>query len=687
MLVWPCSMVKCARLVVHEPERHQQRRDEFEAAAEVIDVARPGERRQRPDGDGRRRSSRGPPVPRRPRAPSDAAAGSSLNGRTDDVTRAPMTRRRRSAGRRCARAGRRRVVERVVRIRWSWRSSSCVGPGKEPRQSSIPTGTGRGADRPSCRRSPPGRASRAEESDRVSGPYNGGRSGVHTVTLGRRQRRSRARGAWRSPMTRDQIEPRSRARCWRGPRSSSLIEHGHGQSPAREVREQVLAYLDELRTTQRYPFYRALQHPLYPILRKIDAPRRARRDRPATRSRTDRVIYASNHRSHIDYLVEPLVLDDNGIRPPLIAAGINLFGGPLGLHPPHVTGAIPIRRNTKDPVYLTTLKAYIAELLQRPRPVLLPRGRAQLQRRDEAAQDRPAARRAAGRREGRAASCRWRSRTTSCSRTARIARQGVKKRQRPFTHELAEMVGAGGRLPLAGVRHLRRADPAGRLRSRVAPGRARPGAPSRATRSAGSTRCCRRRSSPARCGRRSRARDLESRVDAALDRLQAAGANLAVRDAKHAVEDGVAAPRAPRRASRREGGPPPRARPQRAALLRPDRSSTCCRLVHTIGPDHAGRPLEVVLPRAGPEQGPRAAGLARTAWPRPPASRAASSPARPPEEAIEAATAIQAKGMLLTLDQLGESITTLAEAEAATSGLPRAHREDRARPASTATSR
>jgi proline dehydrogenase len=36
------------------------------------------------------------------------------------------------------------------------------------------------------------------------------------------------------------------------------------------------------------------------------------------------------------------------------------------------------------------------------------------------------------------------------------------------------------------------------------------------------------------------------------------------------------------------------------------------------------------------------------------------------DEAIEAAKAIQAKGMLLTLDQLGESITTLAEAEAAT---------------------
>ena len=69
------------------------------------------------------------------------------------------------------------------------------------------------------------------------------------------------------------------------------------------------------------------------------------------------MIYISNHKSHLDYLIEPLVLDDTGIRPPVIAAGINLFGGPLGLIHRHVTGAIPIRRNTKDPAYLVTLKA------------------------------------------------------------------------------------------------------------------------------------------------------------------------------------------------------------------------------------------------------------------------------------------------------------------------------------------
>ena len=72
------------------------------------------------------------------------------------------------------------------------------------------------------------------------------------------------------------------------------------------------------------------------------------------------LVLLPSHKSHIDYLVEPIVLDDAGVRPPLIAAGINLFGGPLGLLHRHITGAIPIRRSTKDPAYLITLKAYIA---------------------------------------------------------------------------------------------------------------------------------------------------------------------------------------------------------------------------------------------------------------------------------------------------------------------------------------
>jgi hypothetical protein len=115
----------------------------------------------------------------------------------------------------------------------------------------------------------------------------------------------------------------------------------------------------------------ALSHPAEDRARA-----RARAASRRRRHEAGRVLYVSNHKSHLDYLVEPLVLDDNGMRPPVIAAGINLFGGPLGLLHRHVTGAVPIRRNTKDPAYLITLKAYVAELLRTPRPALLHRGRA-----------------------------------------------------------------------------------------------------------------------------------------------------------------------------------------------------------------------------------------------------------------------------------------------------------------------
>src|SRR6188768_236015 len=148
------------------------------------------------------------------------------------------------------------------------------------------------------------------------------------------------------------------------------LQSAHGGS---DGRERVFAYLDELRTTQRYPFYRALKHPLYPILRKVDRVEE-HIDIAQQATKDGRVIYVSNHKSHLDYLVEPLVLDDAGIRPPITAAGINLFGGPLGLLHRHVTGAIPIRRNTKDPAYLVTLKAYVAELLRKHDLFFYPEG-------------------------------------------------------------------------------------------------------------------------------------------------------------------------------------------------------------------------------------------------------------------------------------------------------------------------
>jgi len=314
-----------------------------------------------------------------------------------------------------------------------------------------------------------------------------------------------------------------------------LLEHGYSQDPAK-VREKVLAYLDELRTTQRYPFYRALQHPLYPILRKVTR-HEEHIEIVRDAAKSHRIVYASNHRSHIDYLVEPLVLDDHGIRPPLIAAGINLFGGPLGLIHKHVTGAVPIRRATKDPVYLTTLKAYIAELLRDHDLFFYPEG-------------------------GRSYSGEMKPHKTGILHAVlqsgvqnvllvpvaiaydlvledrAISRQGVKKRQRPFTYELAEMVGlavgyrsrayvtfgppiaAGAydpdsRKDALDLAHLTR-DTIGRLYKAL---------PTAIVASA-----MRPSITPA---------DLASRVDAALEHLQAAGANLLVRDVKHAVEDGV----------------------------------------------------------------------------------------------------------------------------------------------------
>jgi glycerol-3-phosphate O-acyltransferase len=217
----------------------------------------------------------------------------------------------------------------------------------------------------------------------------------------------------------------------------AYLNGSHGESGAR-AEERIHQYLEELRTRQRYPIYRALKHPLYPILRKID---RIAEHLAIVKDATAhaRLVYVSNHRSHIDYLIEPLVLEDAQIRPPVIAAGINLFGGPLGLINRHVTGAIPIRRNSKDPAYLITLKAYVAEVLGRHDLMFYPEG-------------------------GRSYSGELKSPKTGLLHATLLAgrsdllfvpcaiaydlvledfilsRQRVKRQQRPFSRELAEMV-------------------------------------------------------------------------------------------------------------------------------------------------------------------------------------------------------------------------------------------------------
>jgi glycerol-3-phosphate O-acyltransferase len=313
------------------------------------------------------------------------------------------------------------------------------------------------------------------------------------------------------------------------------LRGGHGQSEL-EARERIHAYLDELRTTQRYPIYRALKHPLYPILRKIDRiEEHVRIAQDATRR--GRTIYISNHKSHLDYLVEPLVIDDNGIRPPVIAAGINLFGGPLGLIHRHVTGAIPIRRNAKDPAYLVTLKAYVAELLQRHDLLFYIEG-------------------------GRSYTGELKSPKTGLLHAAVqaeradssivplavsydlvledhiLAHQGSKRRQRPFAREVAEMVRFavgyqsrafvtfGAPISLDGYDPESRRDVmtlAHQIRDSI--GRLYKVLPTAVVAAAMRPSITRR--------------ELESRADELIETLQTAGANLGVDDGRQAVEEGI----------------------------------------------------------------------------------------------------------------------------------------------------
>jgi glycerol-3-phosphate O-acyltransferase len=304
-----------------------------------------------------------------------------------------------------------------------------------------------------------------------------------------------------------------------------------------QARERIHAYLDELRTTQRYPIYRALKHPLYPILRKVErVSEGAAHVHQATSD--GRVVYISNHKSHLDYLVEPLVLEDNHVRPPVIAAGINLFGGPLGILHRHVTGAIPIRRNTKDPAYLVTLKAYIAEILHHHDLFFYIEG-------------------------GRSYSGELKAPKTGLVHACVnadvdklaiiptaiaydliledriLSRQGQKRSQRPFSREVAEMIGSavgyrtrafvtfGTPISLDGFdSHSRRdvLELARQIRDRI--GLLHKVLPTALVASA-------MRPSATR-------RDLESRVQERLDVLAARGANLgAIDSARAAVEQGI----------------------------------------------------------------------------------------------------------------------------------------------------
>jgi glycerol-3-phosphate O-acyltransferase len=248
-------------------------------------------------------------------------------------------------------------------------------------------------------------------------------------------------------------------------------------------------------------------------------------------------VYVSNHKSHLDYLIEPLVLDDHGIRPPVMAAGINLFGGALGLLHRHVTGALPLRRNSKDPLYLVTLRAYVAELLKRRDLLYYAEG-------------------------GRSYSGELKSFKTGLFQAAlaadrdalsvvpmavaydltledrMISREAIRRRPRPFAQEVAEMarhamgyrsrafVTFGTPIPLASIDPDSRRD----LVTLVHRVHGEIGLLYKVLPTALVAATCRPHMSLS---------ELRDRIDKLIALLAADGANLAVRSGKQAVEDGV----------------------------------------------------------------------------------------------------------------------------------------------------
>ena len=308
-------------------------------------------------------------------------------------------------------------------------------------------------------------------------------------------------------------------------------------APIPDARQRIGDYLDELQTTQRYRFYRALQHPLYPILRKVE--RIAEHvEHAATAVAQGRVVYVSNHKSHLDYLIEPLVLDDHGIRPPLLAAGINLFGGALGLLHKHVTGAVPIRRNSKDPLYLVTLKAYVAELLKHRDLLYYAEGGRSYT--GELKTPKTGLLQAALQADREELSVVPMAIAYDLVLEERImTREAARKRKRPFATEVAEMVRhAVGYESRAFVTFcppipLKQFDPESRrdlvtLAHQVqdAVGRAHKVLPTALVASVMRPRMTRS--------------ELAARLDDRLAQLSAAGANLAVRNGRQAADDGVA---------------------------------------------------------------------------------------------------------------------------------------------------
>ncbi len=150
---------------------------------------------------------------------------------------------------------------------------------------------------------------------------------------------------------------------WYGERLGKLADELGRDLPA--VRAEAAGYLREMapslddRAVQAWRSFSCWLMRAYDVLTDEDQIAALRKlDRKAT------LAFAFSHRSYLDGLLLPEVIQANRLSPALTFGGANLNFFPMGAWAKR-TGTIFIRRQTKDiPVYRFALRAYAAQLVQ-----------------------------------------------------------------------------------------------------------------------------------------------------------------------------------------------------------------------------------------------------------------------------------------------------------------------------------
>ena len=146
----------------------------------------------------------------------------------------------------------------------------------------------------------------------------------------------------------------------------SAVEASKEQDAARLARR----YANEIASDQSYPVIRLMNAFLTRFWNRIYAGIEIRGlERLAAIAETHTLVYAPNHRSHIDYLLLSYALFHAGLMPPYIASGENLnipLIGPLLRR----GGAFFMRRRfADDPIYSAVFAEYVHQVLRRGHPV------------------------------------------------------------------------------------------------------------------------------------------------------------------------------------------------------------------------------------------------------------------------------------------------------------------------------